>query len=324
MQQNKLLEKPKSIVNKLLIGILFGFIIFLILAILGDIRSIKDTLQNFNWIYLPVALSFTLFNYFLRFIKWHFYVNNINNLGIKIFESLRIFIAGFPLAVTPGKVGEILKGFWLKKSSGLPVAKGISIVVAERISDGLAVLILSTLGVFAYPKYWPAFLIVLIILFSIIILSQIKPAALWIIAIIKKIPLINKFSSNALEFYEGSNELFKPKAIFIAVLLGIISWLGEGIGFYFILVGLGFDPGLQLAGIAIFVLSFSTIIGAISALPGGLGAAEASIAGMLMLTLGTSSTLAASATLLIRFATLWFGVLLGIITWVISPRLFSE
>jgi hypothetical protein len=57
-----------------------------------------------------------------------------------------LFVAGFPLAVTPGKVGEALKGVWINQVSGIPVGKGISVVVAERISDGLAVLILSTFG----------------------------------------------------------------------------------------------------------------------------------------------------------------------------------
>jgi uncharacterized protein (TIRG00374 family) len=57
------------------------------------------------------------------------------------------------------------------------------------------------------------------------------------------------------------------------------------------------------------------VIGAVSALPGGLGAFEASAAGMLTLLLDIPASTAAAATLLIRFATLWFGVTLGLIVW---------
>ncbi len=71
-----------------------------------------------------------------------------------------------------------------------------------------------------------------------------------------------------------------------------------------------------------FTLAFSTVIGAASALPGGLGAAEASIVGMLILLLNTSQETAA-ATLLIRFATLWFGVVLGLLTWLFSRDLLG-
>jgi uncharacterized protein (TIRG00374 family) len=108
----------------------------------------------------------------------------------------------------------------------------------------------------------------------------------------------------------------------LAVGLGTVSWLGEGIGFYLILLGLGLTPGWDLAGLAVFILSFSTLVGAVSSLPGGLGAAEASIAGMLALLVGVPAETAAAATLLIRFATLWLGVSLGLLVWAFTPSLF--
>jgi uncharacterized protein (TIRG00374 family) len=92
---------------------------------------------------------------------------------------------------------------------------------------------------------------------------------------------------------------------------------------YLILLGLGIEPGVQALSIAVFVLSFSTVVGAVSALPGGLGAAEASIAGMLVLLLGLHPDTSAAATLLIRFATLWFGVSLGLIAWLFSKDLIG-
>jgi uncharacterized membrane protein YbhN (UPF0104 family) len=92
---------------------------------------------------------------------------------------------------------------------------------------------------------------------------------------------------------------------------------------YLILIGLGVKPSEHTLFAAIFTLSFSIVIGAASALPGGLGASEASIAGMLTLLLGLTASQSAAATLLIRFATLWFGVSLGLLVWAISPRLLG-
>lgn len=138
-----------------------------------------------------------------------------------------------------------------------------------------------------------------------------------------RLPLVNRFAHSVNEFYEGSSTLFRPWTTFISVSLGTISWLAEGIGFYFILIGLGVAPGISTLSIAIFVLSFSTVIGAISALPGGLLATDASIIGMLVLLLDMDANTAAAATLLIRFATLWFGVGLGLITWLFSRDLLT-
>jgi uncharacterized protein (TIRG00374 family) len=230
-------------------------------------------------------------------------------------------VAGFPLAVTPGKVGEALKGVWLHQVSGAPIARGVTVVLAERISDGLAVLILSTLGVIAYPRYWPAFATVVALLVAFVALSQIRPLALWLIGVAQRMPLVKRIAPHLSEFYEGTYSLFRPHATLIAVGLGTVAWLGEGVALYYVLLGLGVPGGEQTFFLSVFILSFSTVIGAISALPGGLGAAEASIAGMLTLLMALPAHTAAAATLLIRFATLWFGVSLGLVVWAFSRDL---
>ena len=314
---------PPSLIRRLLAGLIFGFLVILALSLFSDLRQVSQHILHFRWELYPAVLSLTLFNYLLRGFKFHFYLRQIGAGEIFIRESFRLFVAGFPLAITPGKVGEALKGVWIHQQTGASTARGISVVVAERISDGLAVLLLSTLGVIAYPQYWPAFAAVLAFLLAIILISQIRPLALALLDVAERLPLVKRLAPSLREFYEGSFTLFEPRATLIAVGLGIISWLGEGIGFYIILLGLGVPPSQQTLAIAVFTLSFSTIIGAVSALPGGLGAAEASIAGMLTLLLGLSADTTAAATLLIRFATLWFGVGLGMIVWAFSRDLLG-
>jgi uncharacterized protein (TIRG00374 family) len=309
--------------NRLITGLLLGFLVILGLLLLGDVQKVGERFSTFNWSLAPLILASTLFNYLLRFIKWHYYLGLIGASGLPLLESAKIFIGGFPLAVTPGKVGEALKGVWLKQATRTPIARGVPVVMAERISDGLAVLVLSTLGVIAYPRYWPAFALVLGGLLLFILVTQIRSFAHWVLGLLKKLPLLQSYSQAFAEFYEGSYLLFRPKATLIAVTLGIVAWFGEGIAMYLVLMGLGIPTGGQTLLIAVFVLSFSTVIGAISALPGGLIAAEGSIAGMLVYTLSLPSSTAATATLLIRFATLWFGVSLGLVVWLIARDLFT-
>lgn len=299
---------------------MFGFLVALGLALAADIVKVGRSLAAFTWAYLPLVLALTLFNYSLRFLKWHYYIRQIGAGHVRWRDSARLFVGGFPLAVSPGKVGEALKAVWLQRASGAPVARGLPVVVAERISDGLAVLLLSTLGVLAYPRYWPAFAAVFGLLIGLIVISQIRPLALWLLGVGERLPLVNRLAPHLGEFYESSYTLFRPRNTLVAVTLGAVSWLGEGIGFYLVLVGLGVPAGVQTLSVAVFILAFSTAIGGASTLPGGLGAAEASIAGMLILTLGIGADLAAAATLLIRFCTLWFGVSLGLAVWLFAGR----
>ncbi len=307
-----------TLLRRMVPGLLLGVVALVVLGLVGDLQQVGQHIRLFNWWMFPAALGFTLFNYGLRFLKWHFYVRQIGADRLAWRQSLRLFIAGFPLAVTPGKVGEALKGVWLQSLTGIPVARGISVVVAERISDGLAVLGLSTLGVIAYPRYWPAFALILTGLLGVVVISQIRPAALWILDQGERIRPLRKLVGGLREFYAGSFSLFRPGTTVLAVGLGAVSWLGEGVGFYLLLLGLGLPPGWDLFSLAVFTLSFSTVVGAVSALPGGLGAAEASIAGMLTLLGGIPTATASAATLLIRLATLWFGVGLGLGVWFFS------
>ena len=313
----------KNLRRRLAAGLALGFVVFVVLAALGDIQRVGDELVGFEWGLVPLILACTLFNYLLRFIKWHYYLGRVGASDVSIVESARIFVAGFPLAVTPGKAGEALKGTWLNQTAGTPTAKGVTVVLAERVSDGLAVLLLSTLGVIAYRQYWPIFSIVAGALIALIVLSQVRPLGRRMIELSRRVPLVRRAADPLSEFYEGAYTLFRPRATVFAVALGTVAWLGEGIAMYLVLLGLGVPPSAFTLGIAVFVLAFSTIVGAISALPGGLVAADASIAGMLTLLLGLSASTAASATLLIRFATLWFGVSLGLLVWLGSRELIT-
>lgn len=311
----------KKLRHRIFFGLLFGFLVFLALLFLGDVRQVGSRLASFQWVLLPLILLGTLFNYLLRFVKWHYYLGQIGVREISLRESGRIFVAGFPLAVTPGKAGEALKGVWLNQVSQTPVARGIPVVLAERISDGLAVLILSTLGVIAYPQYWPAFAMILGLLLVFIFLSQVRPLALALLRQLGHVPLLRRLAQPLNQFYEGTYLLFRPKATFTAIALGTFAWLGEGLAMYFVLVGLDIPATWETFSMAVFILSFSTVIGAVSALPGGLGAAEASIAGMLTLLMGLPAEVSAAATLLIRLATLWFGVGVGLVAWAFSGDL---
>jgi uncharacterized protein (TIRG00374 family) len=71
----------------------------------------------------------------------------------------------------------------------------------------------------------------------------------------------------------------------------------------------GFDvPADPLVGLSVF--GFGSVVGGVSMLPGGLGAAEASIAGLLV-ALGYDRPVAAGATLVVRVGTLWYGAAFG-------------
>jgi len=80
------------------------------------------------------------------------------------------------------------------------------------------------------------------------------------------------------------------------------------------------DFGLLWAS---FSYSFSTIIGAISMLPGGLGLTEGSLTYLLM-EKGITADISVATTFIVRAVTLWFAVLVGIISLSFYQRRFGK
>jgi uncharacterized protein (TIRG00374 family) len=305
----------KSILQKIIPGILLGILVIILFAAIGDIRQIGSALGKFNWWMLAPVLALTLIHLGLHLVKFKYYLGVIGYADFPWKTALRIYVAGLPLSVTPGKAGEALKGVWINQSSGASIGKGVSIILADRITDGIAVLFLSIIGVVAYPRYWLAFALVFAVLVLLIVISQFRPAALWILNLGEKIPLLRKITNLLREFYEGSYTLFKTIPLLYAIAIGMVSWLLIGCAFYLVLLGLGLSPSVDLFSLAVFVQSFSTMVGGISTLPGGLGAAEASLTGMLILLGSIDPSIASAAAIIIRFAILWFGVAIGLIFW---------
>jgi uncharacterized membrane protein YbhN (UPF0104 family) len=76
---------------------------------------------------------------------------------------------------------------------------------------------------------------------------------------------------------------------------------------------------------AAFILPIATLVAAVSLLPGGLLVAEAGITGLtLELFDGMDKSTATVATLVVRIATLWFGVVLGLFMFAVLARRLSR
>jgi hypothetical protein len=60
--------------RKFFLSLLFGIIVLSVLALVGDAPRVADALRHFPPEYLPAILMLTLWNYALRFVKWHMYL----------------------------------------------------------------------------------------------------------------------------------------------------------------------------------------------------------------------------------------------------------
>jgi len=292
------------------LSLILAFVVMIAIALYGDLPRMVVTLANFRWGFLPLILGLTLFNYLGRFIKWQYYLRRLG-LALSWKKSLLIFLSGLSMAITPGKIGELLKSYLLKRSTGAAISRTSPIIVAERLTDGLAMLGLSTIGLVLYRFSWVLLLGLLIITLAGILLIQNRTLSLALLRFGEQLPIVSRIAHLARTFYESSFVLLQWRPLLLATALGLISWAGECGALYFVYTGLGTPASVDLFIKATFILAISSLIGSVSGLPGGLGTADGSMLGLTRFLVSSSASLGSAATLLIRFCTLWFGLLIG-------------
>jgi len=300
----------KSILTSLIIGLA----VVIAISLFSDLRAVGNDLLTFDWALLPLIIIGTVINYWLRWLKWDYYLRYLKlDRDIDRSTSGLIFTAGLVMSVTPGKMGEVLKSFLLRQRNGTPISRSAPIVLAERLTDGIAMLLLMGLGLTLYPPARPLFVILVLLTIIGIMIVQRQTLALAIIRMIARLPLGQRLAPRLETIYTTTAQLLHWRILLISTVISVVSWGFECLAFFWVLIGVGSTPSWLLLLQATFIFAASTLFGLVSFLPGGLGASEVSSVGLLLALVGLSASAATTATIVIRFCTLWFGVLLGVI-----------
>lgn len=321
-------ERGGGFRRRALVGTIAAAVLFItLLSLAGDVDGVGKALRAFDWKLAPLVLALTLWNYAWRFVKWRRYLRalDVPSSGLKL--DLLIYISGYSMSVTPGKVGELIRSVFIRRLTGTPVNRVAAALVAERITDAVAMLILAVIGLLEF-NYGRPFVGLAVVGFGIGVYVLRHPALLHrLLDRATRFPRFDRPIMHARAFLDASGALFEPKLFSKAVGIGVISWAGECLAFFFVLYGLGMSATWTLFLSATFILAVSSLAGGVSLLPGGLGVTDATVAGMLVLLVDDPSmnrAVAAAATLIIRFATLWFAVLIGAIALAIVQRMLKD
>lgn len=293
-------------------GIAIAALLYMAGALWSGLDDVGDAFARFRWsLYVPVLLL-TLVNYALRFWKWHYLLARLE-VRIPVRENLLFFLAGFAMVITPGRAGELVKPWLVRVRTGVPMAQTIPALITERLTDGLALLILAALSVSTYAGdstvyVWGA---IGVVAAGLAVLSH-KGLSLAILHLLGRLPGVHRVSAKLEEMYLAMRTCVAPVPLVLTVLASLVAWGAECVGYLLVFRGFGYDVSLELST---FLYAFATVFG--GAMPGGLGMADGALVGGAMnLVPELSKGVSVAAALLIRVATLWFGVLLGAVTMI--------
>ena len=307
--------------RRLLISTVLGIVVFAALVAYGDARKMGSSLEDFRWELAPRILAIALGNYLLRFVKWHYYLGRVGEKGVPLWDSFLIYMSGLGMTLTPGKVGEWLKCYLLRDMHGTPITRSTPILLAERVTDALALMILATIGVIAFERQTVPLLAVVVLGSAITVaVSRHRGLSGRIVASTSRLPVIGRFTSQLDEMTESNYVVMDPAGLVLMTAVSVAAWGTQVVAFYLVLIGLDVDAGVDTFARASFILPISTLAAALLLLPGGLGVAETGITSLSESLLDLGRSTASAATLIVRVSTLWFAVVLGLIAFAIVLR----
>lgn len=337
------MARRSSLTRRILVGVLFGVVVYLGISIWVGIDEFQEALADFNWWLVLAAMGLSLANYLIRFAKWERY-RTLLGIELDRATSFNIYMAGFSMGITPGKMGEVLKSWLIKKVTGTRIHHSAPIVVAERITDLLGFLILLAIGgIASQPDYAWIFWSVLALCAVVLSLAGSEGFSVLVYRVVKNTPYFWRLAPKVEGSFASTRVLLRPREILLPTIISVFSWGCECVGFW--LIAGGFVEGGVDFLFAVFVYAFSAVAGAVLILfPGGIGPTDFSMGTFLRREYSSAldptafgagelagealndalvtaaRPLAGAAVLLTRICTLWFGVGIGLIALGIFRR----
>src|SRR5690606_35801756 len=111
------------------------------------------------------------------------------------------------------------------------ISASAPIVLAERITDGIAMLLLMGCGLMLYEPLRPAFFLLLIMTVVGLIMLQFRSLIEWMLKLIERLPRGTSIAPRLLTAYLSCRELLSWRILFGSTILSLISWFGECVAF---------------------------------------------------------------------------------------------
>ncbi len=329
--KEKSTEQESSFVSmrKVILFVLFGVIVYLIIIFYGQFDAVLAAVTMIPWWVLPAMMALSFLNYVIRYVKWQYYLRRIG-VNLSHADSFSVFLAGFTLTTTPGKIGEGIKGVFINDIDGTPVAKTMPVVVSERVTDLLAMAILAMIGLLIGFAGGDQLLLVAFVGAAALVGAIILGNSRFYDKILSKMtgfgPL-KRFQDSSDVIGETMTKTLSPRPMAVSTAVSVPGWFMECIELWLllsILSGAGLpsftSSSLILLLQATFIHATASAIGALSFLPGGLVGYEVTSVALIQMMLFMNEAVAGVATIIIRFVTLWFSVIVGFVALAIVER----
>ena len=263
---------------------------------------------------MPIILLLIPLCWIVLFTRWNLLLKN-SNVYVPVKDNLKIYLSGFALSITPGKVGELIKSQLLKTKFGIPREKTAPIVLVEQLYNIIGIIGVSILGLWYFEFGAHIILIAASLLVIILILISSKRLFEKFLTLLSRIKFLSQYTSAFSNSYDVLRKSTRGWIVVYASAISITFWLIESVIAYFVLLSFGINHIEFLSIITTYTSSI--LLGVASFLPLGIGVVEGSLVGFFTLQ-GVDISIALTLVIFIRIFTRWIAVSVGFVSLKLS------
>jgi len=305
---------------------IIGIVLFIYIVLTNNPATIWASFLTINPAFLVISIILAFITLFLKGLKWKAIIK-LHGMDYPLSSSIKVWSTGlFAGIVTPGRIGDFIRAFYLKRGGG-SLGRSLSTVIVDRIIDMVVVLVFALAGI-VMMNYWFGSSIISIGLLSVLII-----ACLVLLYLITKRDFMRIILKPVFRFFvpskhkEGARVGFhefygsigclrnRKDGLLVVSLFTVIIWLFSIFQVYMIglTIGIVFDYVFLLA-----VMSIVVIIELIPISVSGLGTREAFMILALSLA-GIASGTATAFSLLYMILAYWSLAVVGLVFWLNDP-----
>ncbi len=285
------------------------------LIIFSNPFALGGAFARFDLILIPAILGLSATYYILQGLRWYFLLHDIG-ARIDVGDSVLLNIAGQSTTLLP--LGELSRAVFASEAGDVEFGEAVATVTVQELIFTLILILIAVPGVLSIHRALPVLIVALAGIAGVMLVLLVPAWFHFVHRVVERTPVLRRFTGQVDRLRQETIVLLQR-----ADTLGwsVLSLAGAGASvtlFWLVVRGVGGDLSWPVTS---FVLAASYVAGAISLIPGGIGASEASVVGLLV-AVGMDPAAATAAALIQRIADKGFATLMGFIAYGIARRRF--
>jgi len=277
-------------------------------------RQFGTEAQRFSIIAVPFVVVLSLSYYLVQGVRWHFLLRDVG-VRLPMGDTVLLNIAGQSTGLLP--LGELTRAVLVAEVGTAELGAVVATITVQELIYTVFMVAAAIPGSFEHRAWGGAVVAALVFTVAVFVLLTVPRVFNVVHSVVGHIPVLRRFAPDIQDLRRETVVLLRRPDTY---LWSVLSLFGVLIAItLFWLVVHSIDPHLLTWPEAAFVYAVSHIAGAVSLLPGGLGAYEASIAGLLVAS-GASIQVGATIAVLHRAADKGIATTVGMLCYMIARR----